>query len=389
MTSILLGPSERPFEKSGYARTYHLLDNIDYDSISIEAVVGNASADIQQATIQSIESNKQLEYYIKAWLRIDKTLQTDSYDIYQHVNMNYPYLNPILLAGRANGVSVILGPAEGGHEVMSDSFNSFLDKFLNIELPQTISDSLYSSLQPILKCLTEARSLLFRETVRKADVVIAVASETAELYRRHAPSTRVETIPYGVDLEGYQYEPRNESHELLTVGNLLSRKGHEYLIKSLPLIISEVPDVKLHIVGTGPQKNSLKLCAEDHGVRGRVIFHGYVSDEQLTELYQKSQVFVHPSLSEGYSHVRLEAMACGCPVIGTPVPGFEDTVTDGKHGLVVPKASSQAIADAACKLFSEPGLAKEMGYHAREQIETNHDWRVITDQYESLYRELS
>jgi glycosyltransferase involved in cell wall biosynthesis len=230
---------------------------------------------------------------------------------------------------------------------------------------------------------------LFSRTARRADIVVAVSTDVARLYQQYAPGTRIEVIPYGVDLGRYEYTPRSESHELLVVGDLLSRKGHEYLIEALPDIRETVADTTLHIVGTGAMAADLKALVDDLDLGEAVTFHGYVSEEKLVSLYERAQVFVHPSLSEGYSHVRLEAMATGCPVIGTPVSGFEDTVTDGRDGFVVPKRSPDAIADAVRELFSTPGRATEMGRRARECIEERHDWDHVAAQYTELYEELA
>jgi glycosyltransferase involved in cell wall biosynthesis len=389
MVSVLFGPGERPFTDSGYARTYNLLSALDTTEVSPTVVVGNADVGVANTVIDSITADGHLKYRIEAWRRLYEYLHSDSFDVYQHVNMNHPHYNPLLLSGAVDDTPTILGPAEGGHTVPPDSYKLFLDHLVGFDVPQSVSDLLYTGSKPLLGGINRVREWLFSRTARRADIVVAVSTDVARLYQQYAPGTRIEVIPYGVDLGRYEYTPRSESHELLVVGDLLSRKGHEYLIEALPDIRETVADTTLHIVGTGAMAADLKALVDDLDLGEAVTFHGYVSEEKLVSLYERAQVFVHPSLSEGYSHVRLEAMATGCPVIGTPVSGFEDTVTDGRDGFVVPKRSPDAIADAVRELFSTPGRATEMGRRARECIEERHDWDHVAAQYTELYEELA
>jgi phosphatidylinositol alpha-1,6-mannosyltransferase len=124
---------------------------------------------------------------------------------------------------------------------------------------------------------------------------------------------------------------------LLTVGRLASTeayKGQDRVIRALPEVISEVPDVMYLIVGEGDDKPRLQSLVEALSVEAHVQFLGRVDDEELVSLYRLAHLFVMPSEGEGFGIVYLEAMACGCPALGLAAGGSIDALGSSPIGHV-------------------------------------------------------
>jgi glycosyltransferase involved in cell wall biosynthesis len=177
------------------------------------------------------------------------------------------------------------------------------------------------------------------------------------------------------------------NHEILTTGAHLKRKGFEYLIMAMPSILKEYPDARLHILSDGPRRGYLEGLTRDFGLKSNVVFHGYLSVNELLSFYKNCRVFCHPSLSEGFCHTTLEAMASGRPVVSTDTNGSE-MVEHNKTGFVVPTADSEAISDAILRIFDDNELTYKMGINARSTVENEYDWHKIAKKYYEIYCKL-
>ena len=129
---------------------------------------------------------------------------------------------------------------------------------------------------------------------------------------------------------------------LLTVGRLAAveaYKGQDRVIRALPGIISEIPDVMYLIVGEGDDQPRLQALAESLSVEAHVQFLGRVDDEELVALYRLAHLFVMPSEGEGFGIVYIEAMACGCPALGLDSGGSIDALGSSSFGHVCSRES--------------------------------------------------
>lgn len=383
---VLVGPGESNFTSDGYARTYNLLTHLP-DDLSVDAIVGNVQTAIDSDNIRlhEIQHQRQVRYKIGAYAALRQHLRTGGYDIYHHVNMNVPDYDPVLLGGFAEDTPVILGPAERGHDVPPDSLKILIDALFGADISLSTAATLHETIRFIRRPFDGIREQLFERTLQRADRIVAVNEETKEYYGQFFDEEQIEVIPYGVDLDHYQYSPRGGSLDLLTVGRLISRKGISDLLEAMQAIVKEYPSAHLQIVGDGPFRNELEQQASELGVDESVTFHGRVPEEELLKRYQESRAFVHPSHSEGFPHVRLEAMASGCPVIGTDVTGAAELTRDSVDGFIVPSGKPERLAEAAIDLLGDRKLATEMGENARDRVEERHDWLSIADQYADLY----
>jgi glycosyltransferase involved in cell wall biosynthesis len=128
---------------------------------------------------------------------------------------------------------------------------------------------------------------------------------------------------------------------------------------------ARVPDASFVVAGDGPDRERLGETARSLGLHDRVCFLGHRDD--VPDLLRSCDVFVLPSLYEGFPLSVLEAMAAGKPVIATAVGGTPEAVSDGETGFLVPPGDPSALAAAIRAVLSDPVLARRLGSAGRER----------------------
>ena len=156
----------------------------------------------------------------------------------------------------------------------------------------------------------------------------------------HVPAERVQSVPTGIDLTRFRPADRAAKRAELglpadafivgIVATLRSWKGHRYLLEA----VQPLSDIHLVIAGDGPQRAALEVQVELLGMKDRVRFAG--NQKNVPPWLQSFDMFVLPSYAnEGVPQALMQAMACGLPVISTPVGSIDEIVTDGETGLMV------------------------------------------------------
>ena len=232
-----------------------------------------------------------------------------------------------------------------------------------------------------------------------AEKVFAVSSFTADLARRiGVRDERVEVLHPGCDSNFF--EPRPPDAELrrrllrddrngpvvLTVGNLVERKGHDVVITAMSRLTRERDDLTYLIVGDGPFRNQLQRLSVELGVARHVVFAGQVPRAVLPDIYALADLFVMPSRHrvdacdvEGFGLVFLEAGACGKPVIGGKSGGVSDAIEDGGTGFVVDANDVAALAERITWLIRNPSQARQMGIRGRQRVVERFSWKNVSD----------
>lgn len=175
---------------------------------------------------------------------------------------------------------------------------------------------------------------------------------------------------------------------ILFVGGLLPVKGIPYLLKAIQSVISVYPNATLAIVGKGPQQRPLEQLSRKLGIRKNVIFTGEIPHARTPFFFAACDIFVLPSIIEGFGNVTLEAMATGKPVVATRVGGAFDIIEDGANGYLAEPKNPSEIADRIIRLLSDPGKREAMGRKARKSVEEKFSMdvrsRKTIDIYESV-----
>lgn len=183
---------------------------------------------------------------------------------------------------------------------------------------------------------------LIEETRMARRWLVASTFTKSTLVENGIPAAQVHVIPYGVDLKRFrppQSTPiSNGPLRLLFVGRINQRKGIKYLIEALQLL----PGKQVELTICGRVVDDLRLFEP---LGNRVVIRPSVSSEELVAAYQAADLFVLPSVAEGFAQVLLESLACGLPVLSTTATAAPDLVTEGVDGFVVAPGNARAIAE--------------------------------------------
>ena len=148
---------------------------------------------------------------------------------------------------------------------------------------------------------------------------------------------------------------------VLAVGRLSREKGHADLVRAFAKLRELHPglNVRLVVVGEGPERGRVEAEARAAGVLGQIVFAGHTAN--VRPYYAATDVLALPSHSEGSPNVLLEAMAAGLPVVATSVGGVPEIATDGENALLVPAHDTAAFAAALGRLLTDEALAERLG----------------------------
>lgn len=178
---------------------------------------------------------------------------------------------------------------------------------------------------------------------------------------------------------------------IVSVGRLVHRKGQDYLIQSMPLILHQVPNAHLLLVGQGPYLEHLQRLVKEHGLENSVTFIGRVDYKELPQYLCVGDIFAMPSRSrlmglevEGLGIVYLEASSCGLPVLAGNSGGAPDAVKQSETGLVVNGTDEKQIASAAIELLNNSDSSKKMGLAGRQWIVNDWRWEIWSKEFEAL-----
>lgn len=212
---------------------------------------------------------------------------------------------------------------------------------------------------------------LIVDAARRADAVVTVSDGLRQaLIRLGAPAKRITVLRNGVDLQAFRPLDRDRARQtfglsgptLVSVGALIPRKGHRHTLAALAHLLGW----QLLIAGDGPDRAALGAEAARLGVADRVRLLGPVPHAALAELYSAADLSVLASSREGWANVLLESMACGTPVVASPIPGNDEVVTERDAGVIADAISGEAIAAAVRDLWAAmPARAATRAYAER------------------------
>ena len=230
-----------------------------------------------------------------------------------------------------------------------------------------------------------------RLNMAKADKFIVVTPKLKELLHSEygVKSDRITVIQNGVNTDVFR--PMNtikvreelilrQNHNYICfVGLLAQWQGIEYVIRSMPIVLSKCPQTQLIIVGEGETKQELIKLSEQVGISDKVMFAGMVPYQKVPLYMNASDVCIAPKvgLKSGYSPLKLyEYMACEKPVVASRASGLE-ILEDIQGGILVEPGNSIELATAIIKLLKERKLRKQMGENSRKYALQNQSWECV------------
>ena len=232
---------------------------------------------------------------------------------------------------------------------------------------------------------------LERLLIPRSDVVIAVSRSVQERLKARCPviGDRIRILPNSI-----LFPPQDQlSHvpsEVFRIGFVGRiddpKKGLSILLRAAAAVARVHAGARFVMVGDGPAADRLKRLSSSLGLEKSVEWLPARTD--VWSVYRSLDLFVLPSLWEGFGIALLEAMGCGLPVVASRVGGIPEVVIDRKTGILVPPGNAEALADAILEMIRDPEIRRSMGDEARRHARTNFDMTKRIAELESIYRSL-
>ncbi|HVP49780.1 MAG TPA: glycosyltransferase family 4 protein [Candidatus Bathyarchaeia archaeon] len=270
------------------------------------------------------------------------------------------------------------------HSVYSSTVALILARAFYIHLSMTLHGS---------GEFVDPEGFAIRDKVEAAERVCAISyfgRSQIMLWSDPADWSKLRVTPLGVDVNRWATaECRGEPHpfELISVGRLVSGKGLSLLLDAVKDLVDMGKDVRLTLVGDGPDRPALEAQAASLGVSQHVVFAGWMDQGALHKLYRRSDVAVMSSFAEGVPVVLMEAMATGIPCVAPRITGIPELIRDGVDGLLFTASNVAEMATAITRLMDEPDLRRRMAVSARARITDKYNLEKNVDALADIFSE--
>ncbi|MDD5430708.1 MAG: glycosyltransferase family 4 protein [Candidatus Pacebacteria bacterium] len=237
--------------------------------------------------------------------------------------------------------------------------------------------------------------------IKKADFIQAISNYLKNFAAKRGARCPIKVIPNGVNMElfGKKYSDEElnslrknteitDEYVIVTTSRLVYKNGADILIGAVGILKKRIPNLKCLIIGDGPERHKLEVQSEKLGIKKNVLFLGQMKQEDTVAYLKIADVFVRASRSEGLGNSFLEAMAAGIPVIGTPVGGITDFLSDGKTGLVTEPENHEMLADKILELVRDKHIRKQIVANGQDLIRRNYTWDSIGEKFREIFSKL-
>jgi glycosyltransferase involved in cell wall biosynthesis len=256
--------------------------------------------------------------------------------------------------------------------------------------------------------LNPIKDIFKKTTLNYVKTIIAISKDNkrtlSKLYPNH--KHKIKVIHNGIDttwwksqLLGFGAKERKtlrkdlfkadyQTITALTVAELHPRKGLHILLRAIQKLLTQLPpkrreSLRFAIAGAGPQHQALERLITKRGLTNHVILLG--RRKNIPQLMKSSDLFILPSLREGFGLVNLEAMISSLPIVATRVGGIPEIVENNKTGLLVPANSDTQLAQAIKKLITSKTLRTKLSKNSKKHIEKNFNAQTMAKKYERTY----
>ena len=231
-------------------------------------------------------------------------------------------------------------------------------------------------------------------------VVLSEFIKRRVLITHDVPESRLHIIPGAADPT--QFRPPDDPVEvrrqlqlphnqvlLLTVRNLVSRMGLENLLHAIEKLGEDARDLLVLIGGEGPLRPALEQLIRDLRLTDHVRLLGFIPEDRLSKYYQAADLVLMPTLElEGFGLVTVEALACGTPVLGTPVGAIPEVLARLDSALLTDGSDAKALATGIRRILrrfrDQPGEQERLSRKARSLVEKDYNWDRHSEQLETI-----
>lgn len=240
-----------------------------------------------------------------------------------------------------------------------------------------------------------ALNFLHRAVFKRANAIQAISRFLAAWGTRMGFNGTLVVIPNGVNVEKFSKRISPQERQrirssygfsdgdtvIVTASRLSLKNGVNDLIRSL---VKLPVSMKALIAGEGEDRQKLEVLTEQKGLKDRVVFVGSKSHDELPAILQASDIFCRASLSEGLGNSFLEALAAGIPIIGTPVGGIPDFLTDGETGVFCQPRDPDSLAQAVLRIQNEQELKEKLIAQGSSLVTEKYEWTGIAKRMDNL-----
>ncbi|MBA7483787.1 D-inositol-3-phosphate glycosyltransferase [subsurface metagenome] len=249
----------------------------------------------------------------------------------------------------------------------------YLKKPLLVLIPHLFGTTVFRETNPMLASYVYLLERPIPRMYRHAVFEVISESTARDIERRGIDSERIRVVHCGMDHDMYFHDPSVKKFDRPTVlylGRIKRYKSIDVIIRAFPEVAGAVPDARLAIVGSGDNIAELKSLVNKLKQTGRVVFTGFVTEEEKVDWMRRSHVIVNTSPKEGWGLTNIEANACGTPAVATDADGLRDSVKDGETGLLFPYGDCHALAQKLVRILSDDLLRQKFAENALEWSKT-------------------
>jgi glycosyltransferase involved in cell wall biosynthesis len=243
--------------------------------------------------------------------------------------------------------------------------------------------------------LNKKLQTMLESNLKNVDVIGSISASTRKEIERLAPEARIVDIPNGVDWPAFQIERCKFLHEhmgipenvtiILSLGRNHKKKGYELGIRAFADLAGQFPESVYVIVGRGT--SCLEGIVRDLGMEKRIFLIPQIPMPRIPSVFRSADIFLNPSLMEGFAQVNAQALASGLPCVLTDAPGNIDA---GLHGgaLIGRSGSSDSIQEMLRVLLADPAKRRQLGEEAH-RASSKYSWQTIAEAYIAVFQSLA
>ncbi len=241
--------------------------------------------------------------------------------------------------------------------------------------------------------------------LRGTDAIVTISQGLkSEIVSRGIPAEKVTVVPNAVDPNSFaetSVDPQlaqrlgtDGAFVLGYIGSFYSYEGLDLLLEALPRIRADGRDVRLVLVGGGPEEDSLRRMAENLDLGEAVNFVGRIPHEEVGKYYSLMNLAVYPRRSARLTELvtplkPLEAMAMSVPVVASDIGGHRELIEHDRTGLLFPPESMNELVNVVLRCMDEPDLGPRLVHRAHEFVMETRSWAAVASAYVDLYEALS
>ena len=240
----------------------------------------------------------------------------------------------------------------------------------------------------------------YREaTLQMLDAVTLVLVRSESLRRAvvdlGCDPQKIEIQRTGIPLEEFPFHdravPKNDEWRFVQAGRLIEKKGLPVTLRAFEVFVRQYLNATLTIAGEGPLLRELESLARELKIAENVSFTGFLSQQQLREIYYRSHIFLHPSQTgrdgnqEGIPNSMLEAMATGLPVFATEHGGIPEAIEHGVSGVLVPERDEFALVETLLEAVRDPRFLSGIAQTGADAVRKKFDLQQQAQQLDEIY----